>query len=379
MNKLSIFILSLLFVAASCSKPQQKQDTNTRIKVAVFEGNGASATCVTETFEALRIDTGIEPSIIHASEILTDKLNEIDVIIFPGGSGSKELTNLGEQAAKRIVDFVTKDGKGAVGICAGGFLFSTTKDYPSLQLVSATEWDREHYNKGRGLVEFAVTEAGSEIFPELNGKGFLQYYDGPVFMPSDSGKSGTKVYKELAVYTTDIAIKPNFPKGVTPGKTILLTENRGEGRVFVCAGHPEATPGMRWMVPRMARWAANSNLVAYAEKWVKPELNDSAILFTSDLAKQEKAHFWKLLGNKPTEKIAAMQALHSLRSRPAVRWNLGMLRDSDPLVRAQAARILAETEYTAAIRDLQTAYNTEVNTETKAQISASIKVLSEFK
>lgn len=378
MKKILIILTSISLIFSACQKETNNKQTTNKIRVAVFKGNGASPTCVIETFEALKIDTGISPEKITAIDIMNGKLNNFDAIIFPGGSGSKELNNIGDMGASKIKEFVNA-GKGVVGICAGGYLFSTTKGYPSLRLTSATEWDRAHYNKGRALVEFKPTNEGLKIFPELkNKKTFLQYYDGPVLMASDSGKSGNQLYTELAKYVSDIKIHPNYPGGITPNKTFMLDEKVGDGRAIVVAGHPEATPGMRWMIPRMARWAANKELIKYNTKWIRPQLNDSAIFFTDSLVKIEKNYFWKLFSNNTEEKLNAMQNLYELRSRPAVRWNMGLLRDNNPLVRTKAATLLQQAEYTAALPDLETAFKIEKDNSTKIKINEAIKFLSKY-
>ena len=377
-TKLIYFLIFIVFVSCNYENKESINQPNNKIKVAIFNGSGASAVCIIETFESLKIDTGISAGFISASEITEGKLDGFDVIIFPGGSASKELNNLGDNAAEKVIEYV-KSGHGAVGICAGGYLFSTTKDYPSLELVSATEWDRAHYDKGRALIEFEPTETGLEIFPELKDiQCFMQYYDGPVLMPADSGRSGTLQYNEMGRFVTDIKIHKHYPSGITPGKTFLLNENIEKGRAIVIAGHPESTPGMRWMVPRMARWAANKSIIEYNKKWIRPELYTHEILFYTDLVKQEKALFWDLLSDNSDTKIEAMQKLWELHSRPAVRWNLGLLRDSSPKVRAFAAKLLKQVEYSAALPDLRTAFNLETNKETKIEMEESIRHLSDF-
>ncbi len=56
-----------------------------------------------------------------------------------------------------------------------------------MKISSAKNIDRKHYARGRGLIEFALNEAGLKIFPELKGKKtFAQYYDGPILQPVDS-------------------------------------------------------------------------------------------------------------------------------------------------------------------------------------------------
>ena len=346
-----------------------------KLKVAVFGGNGASVTCILETMEALKIDKGIQAEVIQSYQISAGELDNIDVLIFPGGSGSKEYNNLGADATQKVKEFAKEKGNGVVGICAGGYLLSTTEGYPSLELTSATVFDRPHYNRGRGLVEFELNSIGEEVFPELKDQSlFLQYYDGPVLVPIQSNTP----YVELGTFKTDIHPDNKSPEGITPGRTFLLEENYGEGKVVVVAGHPESTPGMRWIVPRMARRAAGSELVSYNQKWIRPEINDEAIIFDAELNGLEKENFWKLFEENPENQIVAMDKLLSLRSRPGVRYNIGLLRSDSPEVRKHAANLLMQTEYSAALNDLKQALTIEKDPSVKLQLEETIEFLTNY-
>ena len=354
---------------------ESNKEISEKIKVAVFNGNGAGAVSVIETIEALKIDTGIDPLEISAAEIQQGKLSEIDVIIFPGGSGSKELNNLGKTGKEKVRKFILEDGKGAVGICAGSFLLSSTPGYPSLQLGSVKVIDRAHYARGKGLVEFKLNAEGNKIFPELNGKAqFAQYYDGPVMEAVETESD----FVELGQYVTDIHPNKGAPEDVTPGKVFIYNDKPGKGRVFAIAGHPESTPGVRWMIPRMARWAANSELVSYNDKWVRPEINDHAILYDSEMKKYEKRTWWNLFSDDSNEQIEALDKLHKIRSRPAVRWTIGLLRDKNPETRIHAAKTLMDREYTDAYFDVKSAYEVEENAEVKKVLKEAMLFLSTF-
>ncbi len=377
MKYLKIPILLFLLMSFFSCKTESDveidvQNKPNNIIVGVFNGNGASTVCVLETLEALKIDKGINGVEISASDISSDKIKEFDAIIFPGGSGSKEVNNLGKMGVKNIHKFV-KDGKGVVGICAGAYMMMSTEGYPSLQLSNVNHIDRAHYNRGRGLVEFTLTEKGYDIFPELkDNKMFLQYYDGPVMQLKDSSVSS---YTELGKYVTDITPDNYAPSGIAPGNTFLFTENLGEGKIIAIAGHPESTPGMRWIVPRMARIVTNSELISYDSFFVRPEINDKAILFDKALRKVEKKLFWNLMNDTSEVIISAMNELHSYRSRPAVRWAIGLLRHEDAKVRERAAYLLKETEYSFALPDLEVAFKTETNMDAKNQMKETIEML----
>jgi hypothetical protein len=363
---LGLVLVSALLIAWSsprcfASKPEGPNRRATHvapIRVGVFNGRGTSPECVLETYEALLIDGDIRPSYVGAIDIALGKLNDLDALVFPGGSGSKEYNNLGLALAGPISDFVRKEGKGVVGICAGAYLLSDTDGYPCLHLIDAEAVDREHDERGAALAEVAFTENGLSVFPEMKGYryGYIEYHDGPLFVPSK--RQTLPAYEELATIRSDIHLTGDAPAGMSPGKPMLLREEAGRGRVFACAGHPEGTAGMRWIVPRMVRWASRRELVSYESNVVKPSLNDREIMHGDSL---ETELFWKLFDPNPGARMGALEKLVERRYRNGTRWAVGMLRDTDPNVRSLAGQVLVENEYTAAIPDLDVAIRTEKN------------------
>jgi len=356
-------------------KPQKQTDqnaqSNSKIRVGVFNGNGAGTVSVIETIEALKIDAGIKAFPISPYDIISGKLNETDAIIFPGGSGSKQLNSLGKIGKQKVIDFIKKGG-GAIGICAGAYMMCQTKGYPSLKIGDVKHLDRPHYNRGRGLIEFKLNEEGLKIFPEFKGQPqFIQYYDGPIMAALHQEKS----FMPVAEYVTDIHPNEGDPVGLTPGKLFMYHQSYGKGKIFAIGGHAESTPGIRFMIPRMARWVTGNKLVPYDAKWIHPDKNHKAILFDKELIHTEKQLFWQLFETEPTKQIAAMDSLHALRSRPAVRWNKGLLRDSEPKVRAHAANLLVKTEYTDALKDLKASYKVETDPDAKKAIKRAIDFL----
>lgn len=371
-NFLFISIAILLFGFKPLQHSTIEKKKNDKIKVGVYNGFGAGDISVVETIEALKIDSQIDPVEISAAEIMDGKLKDLDVLIFPGGSGSQQLNSLGKQTAIAITNAVKNEGLNVIGICAGSFLLSSTPDYPSLALGDVKVIDRKHYDRGRGLIAFNLTAEGYKIFPELQNKPqFLQYYDGPILEPLNTNSS----FRELGKYVSDIHPKANYPAEITPNKTFIYNQTVGKGKLFAIGGHPESTPGMRWMLPRMVRWVTGKELVSYDKKWIVPTYYDQEILFDSEKNKYEKANWWNLFSDDSKIQIEAMDNLYAIKSRPAVRWYIGMLRDSNAEVRAHAANLLAKTEYTAAITDLKIAYATEKNEETKHKLKEAIDKL----
>ena len=333
----------------------QTEIRDAKLRVGVFNGNGASPVCVIETMEALKIDHGIIPQEVSATDIMNGVLDNLDVIVFPGGSASKEYNNLGLLAAEKVKAFGKQKNKGLVGICAGGYLFSTTPGYPSLEIFPAPDI-RDHYDRGRALIGFTINKEGAKIFPELKkvDTAFFQYYDGPIYEIPEN--SPIEILGEL---TTDISHKKGYPKKVTPGKPAFFTMDYGKGKAIASIGHPEATPGMRWIVPRMARYVANRELVSYTAQVVRPEIYTKEVLYTPEIIKFEKENFWQLFSDDDQKVIEAINNMHRIYSRPSIRWIIGLLRHTSPLVRQHAAQYMLATEYTDALPDIKAAYMSE--------------------
>jgi len=372
---LNILILGVFISLTSCKEKDkivEITENTPAIIVGVFDGNGAGAISVIETIEALKIDKQIDAFPISAADIMQGKLKEIDALIFPGGSGSKQLNNLGKRGKAAVLDFVKNEGKGVLGICAGAYMLCSTEGYASLQLGSVKHIDRAHYARGKGLVEFKLNDEGQKIFPELKGNNqFAQYYDGPVMVSLQTNDA----FSELGQYVTDIHPNTGTPEGITPGTIFVYNEKVGKGKIFAIAGHPESTPGMRWMIPRMTRWITNNELKSYDAKWIDPNRYTAPILYDSERKKFEKKTWWQLFEEDEVMQIAAMDTLHLMRSRPAVRWNVGLLRDTNPKVRAHAATLLAKAEYTDALKDLKASLYVEEDSTTKIMLQKAIEFL----
>ena len=367
MKKINITILFVitLSILLSCTPNDTANIANDKISVRVFNGNGASNVCVTETIEALKLDAGIDAQEITAAEIMNDVLSQTDVLIFPGGSGSKQFNNLGFRGAEKVRDFGQQKGHGVVGICAGGYILGSTPNYPNLHMLPLIHI-REHYNRGRGLISFSQNASGDLAFPENKDYDslYVQYYDGPIYQITD-----TSSVEVLATINTDIATKSKDPHGVTPGKPAFLSYNYGQGKIIVSIGHPEATHGMRWMVPRMARMSINAPLIAYPKEVVKPDSYKKELLFFAELNSYEKKQFWLLSNKDPHQIIMAINELKHLHSRPSIRWTIGLLRHPEAMVRLKAAEYLLFTEYTDALDDMEQAVKDENDLDTKQSMA----------
>ena len=334
-----------------------------KVRVGVFQGNGGAQTCIWETIASIQLDPDMTVRTITTGDIANGVLRDLDVIIIPGGEGATQYMNLGEENMERIRNFI-RSGKGAVGICAGAYLFTDTPGYACMHINGGKAIDIEHDNRGHGISAFSLTAEGKKLFPELakRDKSYVMYYEGPVLVKSDSIPLP---YTTMAIMETDVHEEGNAPANMTNNRPFFIANEYGKGRVFSSISHPEATPGMMWMIPRMVRWTLRMPVVAYSKRVVNPDLYNREILMTKDDLRKERGYYRTFLYGSPNEKIAALDWLQACRSWDAKRWVQGLLFDNSPAVRERAARFIAETDYLPFLSDLEAACRVERDEQTK--------------
>ncbi|OYW22469.1 MAG: hypothetical protein B7Z55_04585, partial [Planctomycetales bacterium 12-60-4] len=130
-------------------------------------------------------------STIDDKGIARGDLDPVDVVIVPGGKASVQASSLGIDGKNRLRGFVSRGG-GYVGICAGGFLGSTSFDW-GLALANVQCRTDTHYvprlgyrpwhDRGVGTVRIALTDAGKVILGETPPEFLGDFSGGPVFQP----------------------------------------------------------------------------------------------------------------------------------------------------------------------------------------------------
>lgn len=367
----SAILMALILIGTfACKKVETKAER--KIKVGVFDKNGDSPWCIADAIEALKIDPNIDCEVIRASQIVSDEILDFDAIVFPGGSGRSETMSLGERGIERVVSLVKDKGISVVGICAGAYIMTNTPDYPCLKLTGYKAIDIEHDHRGHGLAKFSLTEEGMKIFPELKDReiSFCQYYEGPVLVSAEDDVAE----KSLATMLSDVHTVEGSPANMTNNRPFIVANQIGKGKVASFVGHPECTPGMRWMLPRIVRWTLGQELISYPESVMRPDFFKNEIIYTKDIQDLQSKYYKNLNGTKE-EKLEAINKVIELACWSSKKWIPGMLRDKDADVRSKASIALVKLERTDAIPDLEIALQNEKNDDCKLQLQESLKDL----
>jgi putative intracellular protease/amidase len=254
MKRLCLLAVSLISVLYSPEIAVAADDASTAaarpIRVAVFDDAGVSEK-VAGLIDLLNTHSELRVTKVNGDEIRGGKLTGFDVVLVPGGSGSKEAAALEESGRQEIRTFVERGG-GYLGICAGAYLASADYDW-SLHILDAKVLDRAHWARGVGDVEVSLTEAGQKVLGANSDRETILYWQGPLLAPA--GKPEIADYETLGTFATEIA-KNGAPKGVMPGTTAIARGTFGAGRVFCFSPHPERTSAVQGQVLKAIQWAA---------------------------------------------------------------------------------------------------------------------------
>ena len=106
------------------------------ISVGIFDGPGATAGGVNRFIGLIGRETDMQSSVIGPGDIRPRTISQFDVLLFPGGSGSRQGKSLGDTGRAAVRQFIA-GGRGCIGVCAGAFLCSA--HYPwSLKVVDTS-------------------------------------------------------------------------------------------------------------------------------------------------------------------------------------------------------------------------------------------------
>ncbi len=221
-------------------------------RVAIFDDNGANETKVLNVIDDR---PGILVSHIGPEDVSPEVLRQIDVLLFPGGSGSKQGKAIGDERRRHVRQYV-RDGGGVVGICAGAYLCSSHYDW-SLSLMNATVFNKTFEIPGKGRKSMWYRGPATNIDVDVMKKGeaalgiqglhSINYQNGPILSPGDHPSA--PAYTPLAYFRTENGVY-DPQKNTMIGTPAVVESQFGDGHVLAISPHFESTPDQTSVVLR---------------------------------------------------------------------------------------------------------------------------------
>lgn len=245
------FLTGLRMVSGNVDVLVNAGNRSNVIYVALYDAGGVGRNGPTELEKDLGELADVAVRRVGSPEIRSGALKQFDVLIIPGGSGSKQARALGTDGCRAIVKFV-ENGGGYAGFCAGAYLAANNYTW-SLKIIDAKVIDRKHWKRGKGQVKIELTAEGRRLLRNEPGLLDIRYANGPLLAPAQD--PNIPDFKSLAFYRTEIN-KNDAPEGVMKDTPAIVAGQFGQGRVLCSSPHPEYTDGLESFVHRAVRWAA---------------------------------------------------------------------------------------------------------------------------
>ncbi|MHC1738135.1 MAG: BPL-N domain-containing protein [Ignavibacteriaceae bacterium] len=224
------------------------------IKVAVYNDDGGSLTGTMRIEESLADTNVYRVTRVMAADIRAGILQNFDIIVQPGGSGSGQATALEPSGRDSIRQFLSRGG-GYLGICAGSYLASN--DYTwSLNILNAKSVDRLHWDRGTGWVKVGLTEYSKKFFNYPHDTISIEYRQGMLMGRSDN--ESLPGYIRVGVFNTEVALN-GAPSGVMIGTTAIAKTVYGDGRVVAISPHPESEEHLQFIIRSVILWLAKDD------------------------------------------------------------------------------------------------------------------------
>lgn len=230
------------------SAPASVAERPALLRVALYKGPGTGGEGPPSLMKRMQQPPESSITQVTPEEIAGGILTNFNVVIFGGGSGSKQAEALGEAGRAQVRSFVANGG-GYIGICAGAYL--ATSGYPwSLSVINARTVSPK-WQRGKGTVKLELTAPGQEVLGGLTGQFDCRYANGPVVKPDH--KEDLPAFETLAFFRTEMA-ENGAPVGVMVDSPAIMAAPYREGRVICISPHPEQTKGLEDLVPRAIDW-----------------------------------------------------------------------------------------------------------------------------
>lgn len=231
-----------------------RAEDDSRIAVAIFVGPGVGGSGPFSIDEMLKtLPDRFESRLIGPEEVRNGTLDQFDVVVFPGGSGSRQAEGIGEKGRTRVREFVSAGG-GYVGICAGCYLACENFSW-SLKILDARTKSSK-WKRGVKDLDLSFTGSSLELLSLESPSAPVKYANGPVMEPA--GSPDIPDFTTLAVFKTEVA-ENDTPEGIQIDSPAILTGTFGDGRVVGISPHPEQTEGLKGIVPRLIEWSVGGD------------------------------------------------------------------------------------------------------------------------
>ena len=246
----------ILFLAAALAGIALAAAEPAKVKVGFYIENGSLGCGVLYWARILHFSPQLEVTLINGKDIRDGKLKDLDLLMVPGGSSSKQCKAMGEAGMTEVRRYVAEGGA-YLGVCAGYHCALRGKERIGL----FTYRRRENGYGGLAALRVELTEKAEKVLGIPKGNYNVRYSHGPIVRSAPDTAPGDVEAKTEVIGIYRASVSPAGQAGVNFfGAPAMLFGTYGKGKVVATSCHPES---------RTASWPIALGCV-YAATGVRP-------------------------------------------------------------------------------------------------------------
>ena len=210
-----------------------------RVKAGLYSDKGSRGKNVVYWAKILSGSPDVDVTFLDGKDVREGKLNGLDILVMPGGTGFGQYESMHEEGAAKIREYLRNGGK-YFGTCAGLAVLMNENDPRGRIRILPVERIRGHYMRGGGDLQVKFDEKWVKELSLTNNLYAIQFHHGPVPVPG-------KAVKGVKMQTVGVSMNAIDEKGqmnayrrdsmIGTAAFIYATVDKGE--ILACNCHPE--------------------------------------------------------------------------------------------------------------------------------------------
>ncbi|MBO7236978.1 MAG: hypothetical protein J6V45_02710, partial [Kiritimatiellae bacterium] len=233
------------------------------LRVAVYVDNGARGEGAFRWIQIATIAENVESKFIDGEAVRSGVLDNIDLLIMPGGSSQRISKSLGEVGHEKIKSFI-RSGGGYLGTCAGCCLLMQSDDKKHKNMMNVIPYTFGVCG-GKSDVDIEFNDRARELAGIPEGDWPIRYSQGPVPVETTTKEKDLNTVV-VARYGKSIKAMGEEPWVQFPGSPAAFACTYGKGRIFAFTVHPEMDFNDHDLIKRAIRYVTGREI-----EWCEPK------------------------------------------------------------------------------------------------------------
>ena len=227
------------------------------LRVAVYVDNGARGEGAFRWIQIATIAENVESKFIDGEAVRSGALDNVDLLIMPGGSSQRISSSLGEVGHEKIKSFI-RSGGGYLGTCAGCCLLMQSDDKKHKNMMNVIPYTFGVCG-GKSDVDIEFNDKASELAGIPEGDWSIRYSQGPVPVETTTKEKDLNTLV-VARYGKSIKAMGEEPWVQFPGSPAAFACTYGKGKIFAFTVHPEMDFNDHDLIKRAIRYVTGREI-----------------------------------------------------------------------------------------------------------------------